>query len=304
VNDLHSRAGTGLKALLYFSLLVAFTTALCQAQPTISSFAPPSGKPGDSITIYGNGFTGNLTVQFSQFQTANFRVVNSGQLAATVPSGAVTGPISVQNTSGIAYSPSDFVVNIPTDLSVLAVASPKPVTVTSNLVFTILASNNTTNSAPNVVLSNTLPGFPATVFLKSALVSQGTVNTNANPIVANFGTLNANSSATLTLTFAPQAVGTLTNTDTVGSNYSDPNAANNTAVTTVDVVPQPVRLSIQLLSGNSVKISWPLNFSNYVLESKANLSSNAVWLTNSSPVVSNTVVETVSNTARFYRLIK
>ena len=77
--------------------------------PTVSSFTPQSGKVGAAVTIYGTNFTGATAVTFGGTKAA-FSVTNGGQIAATVPKGAKTGPIAVTTPSGTGKSATNFTV--------------------------------------------------------------------------------------------------------------------------------------------------------------------------------------------------
>jgi len=69
------------------------------AAPSITGFSPTSGPVGTSVTINGSGFTGTTSVTFNNV-SAPFSIVSDGQLTATVPSGATTGPIGVTASGG------------------------------------------------------------------------------------------------------------------------------------------------------------------------------------------------------------
>jgi hypothetical protein len=69
------------------------------AAPTISGFSPTSGPVGTAVTISGSGFTGTTSVTFNGV-SAPFSIVSDGQLTATVPTGATTGPIGVTAPGG------------------------------------------------------------------------------------------------------------------------------------------------------------------------------------------------------------
>src|SRR5207244_1925630 len=84
--------------------------------PTISSFSPTSGPVGTSVTITGTNFTGATAVTFNGL-TASFSVNSSTSIAATVPSGATTGPIRVTTLGGTATSASNFTVIPPPTIS-------------------------------------------------------------------------------------------------------------------------------------------------------------------------------------------
>lgn len=78
--------------------------------PTLASFDPPSGAVGTSVTIDGTAFTQATNVTFAG-QSATFTVVSDTQITATVPTGAVTGKITVTTKGGSATSKTSFTVN-------------------------------------------------------------------------------------------------------------------------------------------------------------------------------------------------
>jgi hypothetical protein len=59
------------------------------------------------IPILGEYFTGTTNVSFNG-RAASFNVNSDGQITATVPAGATTGPISVANSYGTGQSPASF----------------------------------------------------------------------------------------------------------------------------------------------------------------------------------------------------
>ena len=76
---------------------------------TVSSFTPISGPVGTLITINGTNFTGATEVRFNGIPQTTFNLISSSIIAARVPAGATTGPISVfTDCNGI--SASDFTV--------------------------------------------------------------------------------------------------------------------------------------------------------------------------------------------------
>lgn len=67
--------------------------------PSVSGISPAGGLPGTNVTISGAGFTGVSSVKFSNNVTAQFTVNSNTQITATVPSGTVSGPITISKPS-------------------------------------------------------------------------------------------------------------------------------------------------------------------------------------------------------------
>ncbi len=82
------------------------------AAPIITGFAPPTGKPGDIITITGENFIGDnadINVSFKTFSSQVLTVSNN-EIQAVVPSGATSGKIVVYVNGRVVVSESDFLV--------------------------------------------------------------------------------------------------------------------------------------------------------------------------------------------------
>ncbi len=73
------------------------------------SFVHGSGKVGWGVEILGQGFTGTSGVWFNG-TPANFKVLSDTLLKATVPAGAITGPVTVTTPSGTLTSNPAFQV--------------------------------------------------------------------------------------------------------------------------------------------------------------------------------------------------
>ena len=76
---------------------------------TITSFTPPYGPEGYSVTITGKNFTGATAVTFNGV-SASFTVTAPMVIQATVPKGATTGPLSVTTPGGTVTSFNLFTV--------------------------------------------------------------------------------------------------------------------------------------------------------------------------------------------------
>jgi uncharacterized repeat protein (TIGR01451 family) len=171
------------------------------------------------------------------------------------------------------------------------------------LTYTIVVSNSGPSDAANTVLTNTLP---PSVNLIAASTTQGTLTTNVVPlVVGTFGTLGQSGSATVTLTVVPQLTGTIVNSATVASAYTDPVPANNSATVSTIVYPLPV-LSIQIYSPSQVQVAWPSALTNFDLQYAAFLSTNTDWsnvLTSPFSVGDQQfIIDPIDASSRFYRL--
>jgi uncharacterized repeat protein (TIGR01451 family) len=218
-----------------------------------------------------------------------------------VPANAATGPISVTGPAGTTASASPFVLNYNSDLEV-TVTAPDSVLLANNFTYVIVVTNKGPSTAPNVVLTNLLPG---SVALQSASTSAGSLVTGGNPVLGNLGNLAPGASVTVTLTVNPQVTGLITDTVNVASGYADSVPTNNTssASTTIFVVPV---LAIQGPSNNAVLISWSVNLSDFFLQSNSDLGATNNWsnvLTSPQFIGDRKVVtETIGTSPRFFRL--
>lgn len=79
------------------------------AEIIVASFTPTSGSVGSSVTISGSGFSGATDVSFNG-TSASFTVDNDGQITATVPVGATSGPITVFVGSCSGVSAASFTI--------------------------------------------------------------------------------------------------------------------------------------------------------------------------------------------------
>lgn len=120
------------KALFIFGLL-ATALAARAAGPSITSFTPASGSVGQSIFIDGSKFnqrfngsnwtgTPSYKVQFKKlggFVDAPFSYMSSTRLRVTVPSGAVSGKVSLLEGTVRRDSPTSFTVLLPSRIKIV-----------------------------------------------------------------------------------------------------------------------------------------------------------------------------------------
>lgn len=82
--------------------------------PRVDSFSPALGNVGASIQVNGANFisgAGQTVVRFGGVAATTVNVTAASVLFATVPSGAVTGPLSVSTFAGTNVTTSNFVVS-------------------------------------------------------------------------------------------------------------------------------------------------------------------------------------------------
>jgi large repetitive protein len=75
--------------------------------PTVSTFYPVKGPPGEIVDIRGSSFHRVRSVRFGSAD-ALFRIVDDGDLRAVVPPRARTGPISLVSDRGSGTSGAPF----------------------------------------------------------------------------------------------------------------------------------------------------------------------------------------------------
>jgi subtilisin family serine protease len=79
-------------------------------KPTVTGFSPTSGPVGTQVTITGSNFGSGTGVRFFNNKIATVNVLTGNTLVATVPAGAITGPIRVFNAAGSSTAPGNFTV--------------------------------------------------------------------------------------------------------------------------------------------------------------------------------------------------
>jgi uncharacterized repeat protein (TIGR01451 family) len=105
-------------------------------------------------------------------------------------------------------------------------AAPNPVDAGAPLTYSLTVTNNSTNTATGVVVSDTLP---LNVTFISALPSQGTASNQPGTVTFEVGTLSNGVSVTLAIVVEPDAAGMLTNTAVASSLQTDSQPTNNRA---------------------------------------------------------------------------
>jgi YD repeat-containing protein len=124
------------------------------AQVSVLSFSPTHGEVGTPVTLSGSGFSATPaqnTVKFAG-TTATVSSSTATTIVATVPAGAITGPISVTTAAGTGTSSASFVVDIPQPPQI---TSFLPVVASPSDVIAISGSSFRRATADNQVVINT-----------------------------------------------------------------------------------------------------------------------------------------------------
>ena len=77
-------------------------------QLRVTTIAPSSGAPGQTVTLTGSGFVGVTAVIFNGTPASSFAVQSALRLTAVVPANATAGPVSVRTGAGTSSSVTAF----------------------------------------------------------------------------------------------------------------------------------------------------------------------------------------------------
>lgn len=154
------------------------------------------------------------------------------------------------------------------DLSVTLTPSATLVNSNSDLIYTATVTNAGADDATLTVLNVQLP---ESLVLSSVETSLGTCAYTAPTLKCNLGLMPNNSTAKITIkTISPTAVIDLVTNATVSSSIKDPNAANNSASTTVKV--QPIYTDLAIKSFEAQPLALDLGQSSVFTATFANVS--------------------------------
>jgi gliding motility-associated-like protein len=145
-----------------------FTVTVAPALPTITSFTPPSGPTGTTVTITGTNFSTTPVNNTVQFNGAGAVVTASTatSITTTVPAGATTGKISVTVGGNTATSATDFTVTVgnqPPVIETSTVTIQPGGTATFNLLSLISDVDNNLDPASLSISEQPISGATASI---------------------------------------------------------------------------------------------------------------------------------------------
>jgi uncharacterized repeat protein (TIGR01451 family) len=287
---------------------IIISTNTFRVLPNITSFSPTLGPAGATlVTILGTSFFNVSSVSFNGANTANFTVVSSTEIRATVPLSATTGPIRVSTPDGTAVSATNFLVTTRSDLVLAMSVSATLSKPGESLTYLLAVTNNGPSIVTGVTLTDTLPGG---VNFVSANSTDGPCPQTNGIVTCNVGVLTNNTGFTVTIVVLPPVEAVLNNTATISSVEGDLNPGDNTASVITTVILDASRtLQIGLVPGSQkVVISWPVSVVLFTLQSLDSLSASNTWLpVTNVPVVINlrkVVTNDTSSGTGFFRLFK
>ena len=182
------------------------------------------------------------------------------------------------------------------DLAVTLAVPPSPPFVGGNFTNTISVTNYGPSPVTSVTVSDVVSSNATFVFASPSSYQLSTNNSQLTVTFTNLGSLAKDAFTTLTVVVRPTALGPLTNTVTVAAAESDPNAANNTASVTANVVSPTADMVLLSLVGspNPVTVGSPLTYS-IVVSNAGPAVATTVKLTNTLPAGVTFLSATPSN---------
>lgn len=173
---------------------ILVTSSASGSAPVVETFTPSSGPSGTAVTIGGSNFTGATSVSFNGV-SASYTVNSATNISATVPGGALTGPISVVTPDGTGFSTNNFLV--PTVTVILPASVNEGATGTGELtvneapvsdievVLTSSSTNDLTVDTPVTIFASTTNTF-FNFSAPSDSTIDGDTNVTVTPSVAGY----------------------------------------------------------------------------------------------------------------------
>ncbi len=219
---------------------VGFSSTASEVNINYNAFDPDSDA---EISLFydtdNEGFDGiPITTQLSESDGSGSFVWN----AEGIPTGDyyIYAIIKDENNPpSFSYSPGRVKITESADLSLSKTISTDPVIVGSNLTYAMTVTNNGSNTARDVVLTDTLPEGLNFVSASVPATQQD------RDLIFNLGDLPSGASTTVNVTVNPEIVGTISEMTAIATIKTfDSDATNDVTVDTVEIVPPNTDLSV------------------------------------------------------------
>lgn len=208
--------------------VTAASVTVTDALPATVSFVSASA----GCTNIGSNVICSIGDLASGASATRIIVVNTTLIGVVTNTASVSSTTEDPNHANNSSQAITTITGIQTDLAVTKSDSPDPVTVGSNLTYTVTVTNKGPATATSVTLTDTLPTTAAFVS-----ASPGCTN-NGGTVTCGIGDLGSGAFATITIVVTPGAAGSITNSVTVAAEEADPVAGDN-AATAITTVQQP-----------------------------------------------------------------
>ncbi len=222
----------------------AASVTMADTLPPNTTFVSESQLTGPAFictnpSVGGTGAVSCSIATLTAGTSATFSIVV--QVAVAAPLGpssntaTVTASSADPNPANNSSTAVTSIVLATADLSITKTPAPGPYGTGLPLTYTLVVTNGGPNTATAVTVTDVLP--PGTTFQSA---TPGGACSGTTTITCNAGTLTNGASATFTLTVTlPSSPGPVTNTASVtaAATTADPNPANNSASSTITVIP-------------------------------------------------------------------
>jgi uncharacterized repeat protein (TIGR01451 family) len=215
-----------------FKLATAFVTNLLP-----SSVQFQSASPTGYYSVNGSVVVFDLGAYFGHSFFTNQSVVMTLTVQPTA-TGSITNMVTVSSLDVTNTASTNVVVLVTNavtlaDLGVVLTGLAQPVITNDWMAFGVSVTNAGPNTAPNVMLTNTLPPGVGFKSVSPASPAPSIVGSN---VIFNLGTMASGAFTSFLLTVQPTNAGVLLFSSSVGSaSVPDPNPANNFASTNITV---------------------------------------------------------------------
>ncbi len=240
--------------------------------PRIIAVEPSAGTVGSNIRLRGTGFADAIRVEFNG-TVADFSIEAPDQITATVPFGAITGPIQVATSGGQTASPKDFEVAPSADL-VLSMSTSRTVGWTGDsIIYSLVITNGSRLTATSLRVDHYITDAAR---INSMTLSQGTWSMDGSLLCSQLGDLLPGGSASLEVRTTLTKGESVISAAIVSSETPDKIIDNNFVTAFVEAIPPP-QLSARHLPDGHVEISWSSSAKGFFLQIKEDAEWPGTW---------------------------